>query len=423
MDTIFALASSHGKAGVSVIRISGSASGTVLEFTGGNVTPRRATLRQLNTGTEVLDECLVLWFPGPGSFTGEDLVELHVHGSIATVSAVLRFLEAQPNFRPAVAGEFTRRALENEKLDLAQVEGLSDLVQAETEAQRRQAMRILSGELGERVKVWRQQLVRASALLEATIDFADEEVPVDVLPEVHELLFLTREQIVLEVEGSSFAERVRTGFEVAILGPPNSGKSTLLNAIAGREVAITSEIAGTTRDVIEVRTDLDGLPVTFLDTAGIRESSDEIEKEGIHRAKKKAKEADLRIILVEDGSDFVFPVTSGDIVARPKSDLGVGDFSAKTGDGIDGLVKRVTDVLAQRASSAGLATRQRHRLAMENAVERLDMVLGMLGSSSDTIDLVAEELRLVVHSLESLVGYVDVEHLLSEVFSSFCIGK
>lgn len=423
MDTIFATASARGKAGIAVVRISGSAAVSALaKLADTQVVPRRASLRKLHYGGMVLDEAVVLLFSGPESFTGEDVVELHLHGSTATVSAVMKAL-GDIGLRLAEPGEFTRRALENERLDLTQVEGLSDLIEAETEAQRLQAMRVLSGALGDKADAWRVKLIRAAALLEATIDFADEEVPTNVLPEVTELMENVAAELAAEVRGSFVAERIRDGFEVAIVGSPNVGKSTLLNALAGRDAAITSEIAGTTRDVVEVRMDLSGLPVILLDTAGIREAGDAIEAVGVELALKRAGDADLRLILTDPDGGTVLEPAVGDICVRPKSDLGDGDFSALTGEGMDELVMKIADALSGRAMLAGTAVRERHRLAMERAIAALGIARDQLETLPELTELIAEELRGSIRALDSLVGYVDVEHLLDEVFSSFCIGK
>ena len=423
MDTIFATASARGKAGVAVVRVSGSrALETVGLLAGCSVPARTASLRTLRFDGEVLDEAIVLTFPGPRSFTGEDVAEFHLHGSLATVAAVSSVL-AGLGLRPAEPGEFTRRALENEQLDLAQVEGLSDLVEAETEAQRRQALRVFSGALGDKAQIWRSQLIRAAALLEATIDFADEEVPTDVMPEVVQLLDDVAQELAKEAEGWGAAERIREGFEVAIVGPPNIGKSTLLNALAGRQAAITSEIAGTTRDVIEVRMDLGGLPVTFLDTAGIRESTDAIEVIGVDLALERAERADLRLFLTSKDVEPVIRPVGDDIVVVPKADLGEGDFSAVTGEGLTDLVSRITSVLERRASSAGLAIRERHRIALQNAIAALGIARDQIETAPEQTEFVAEELRVAIRALDSLVGRIDVEHLLDEIFSSFCIGK
>jgi tRNA modification GTPase len=428
MDTIFALATAHGKAGVAVIRVSGPlAHDAGTRLAGPLPVPRRAGLRLLRDAEGVrLDEALVLVFEDERSFTGEPVVELQLHGSTAVVSAVLRVLSEIDGLRQAEPGEFTRRALENGRLDLAQVEGLSDLIEAETEAQRRQALRVLSGDLGDRAEEWRRDLIRAAALLEATIDFADEEVPTDVSPEVSDLMKRVMASLQQEIAGVSSAERVRTGFEVAIVGAPNVGKSTLLNALAGRDAAITSEYAGTTRDVIEVRMDLGGLPVTLLDTAGLRETEDKIEGIGIARARERASLADLRVFLIEGSDAPDFAPEAGDIVLKAKADLlddKQGAISGVSGEGVQNLIEDVTARLSERAAAIGVATRERHRIAMLRAVDALKEAERLVLLGEDMTDLAAEELRTAVRALDSLVGRVDVENVLDEIFASFCLGK
>ena len=426
MDTIFALASARGKSGVAVVRISGPQAFKALSSLTTKATkPRTASLRKLHFDGVLLDEAIVLMFPGPESFTGEDIVELHLHGATATVDAVLRALSSLLDLRQADAGEFTRRALENERLDLAQVEGLSDLLEAETEAQRRQALRVLSGDLGRKADGWRKDLIRAAALLEATIDFADEEVPIDVSPEVTALLDGVIAELNKEIAGVEVAERIRGGFEVAIVGAPNVGKSSLLNALAGREAAITSDVAGTTRDVIEVHMDLAGLPVTFLDTAGLRTTDDHVESLGIERAKSRAKSADLRIILLSNALEpHPIDPQSDDIILVTKADIQQdGQISTKSGAGVDDLVARVSDVFQRRASMSGVAIRDRHRIAMQDAGHVLVQAKSRMTSEPELAELIAEDLRTAVRALDALVGRVDVEHILDEIFSSFCIGK
>ena len=431
MDTIFALASGRVKAGVAVVRISGPRAFAASEVLAGDLPElRKAGLRTLRGADgAVIDEGLVLCFPSGGSFTGEPVVELHVHGSLAVVSALLSELAAHPGLRPADAGEFSRRALENDRLDLTQIEALGDLIEAETEAQRRQAMRVFSGELGRKVEAWRSDLIRAAALIEVTIDFADEEVPEDVSPEVLHLIAEVRDALVAELAGAASAERVREGFEVAIVGAPNVGKSTLLNALAGREAAITSEIAGTTRDVIEVRMDLDGIPVTLLDTAGLRESDNPVEVMGVTRARSRAESADLRVFLVDrPDEELRIPRRVGDIVLLGKADLkvispGVQAVSGVTGHGLDMLVALIVDVLRARVAGAATINRQRHAVALERAVRALESARDRLEESSDVPEIVAGELRSAVSALEILIGRVGVEDYLGEIFSSFCIGK
>ncbi|MBO9446063.1 tRNA uridine-5-carboxymethylaminomethyl(34) synthesis GTPase MnmE [Ruegeria sp. R14_0] len=428
MDTIFALASAQGKAGVAVIRLSGPlAHSAAADLTGSTLPSRGMRVRTLYADDGArLDDGLVLTFQGPASFTGEDVAELQIHGSTAAVNAVMRCLSGMSGLRLAEPGEFTRRALENGKMDLTQVEGLADLIDAETEAQRKQAQTILAGGLGTLAERWRRDLIRAASLLEAVIDFADEEVPTDVTPEVNTLVSGVMTDLQREADGVKIAERIRTGFEVAIVGLPNAGKSTLLNALAGREAAITSEYAGTTRDVIEVRMDLAGLPVTLLDTAGLRETKDHVENLGIELAKKRAEAADLRVFLSDDPQALGVRVLEDDIQVLPKSDLrdqSENGVSGKTGQGIDQLISQISYILSNKTTSSGIATRERHRVALLKAIDALRAATTVLESGPDLYDIAAEELRTAIRALETLVGRIGVEDLLDEIFSSFCLGK
>ncbi|MEQ6249549.1 tRNA uridine-5-carboxymethylaminomethyl(34) synthesis GTPase MnmE [Sulfitobacter sp. HNIBRBA3233] len=428
MDTIFAQATAVGRAGVSVVRISGpSAHEIAANLVGVLPEHRQTALRMLRDGAgEFIDQALVLRFDGPNSFTGEDVVELHLHGSIAIMHRTLEVLGGFDGCRLAEPGEFTRRALENGRLDLTQVEGLGDLIEAETEAQRKQALRVLSGDLGDKVEEWRKSLIRAAALLEATIDFADEDVPVDVSDEVRELLVQTDKALVHEIKGIKAAERIRTGFEVAIIGAPNVGKSTLLNRLAGRDAAITSNVAGTTRDVIEVRMDLGGLAVTLLDTAGIRQSDDLVETLGVERALARAELADLRVFLLEEGDEPPMTPVEGDVMLSAKADLTGASYpavSGETGAGVDQLLAEIQTRLQDFVSGAGLATHARHAAAMQQASAGLNRALELLEDGPDVYDIAAAELRIGIHALEVLVGRIDAENLLDEIFASFCLGK
>lgn len=428
MDTIFALASARGKAGVSVIRLSGPRAHEVGAVLSGRLPPvRQASVRNVTANGTVLDQALVIAFAKGQSFTGEETVEFHVHGSVAVVSALLRVLADMPGCRSAEPGEFTRRALLNGMLDLTQVEGLADLIEAETEAQRRQALRVMSGDVGRRAADWRQRMVRAAALIEATIDFADEDVPVDVRPEVLDLISGLLTDLRNEVRGASARERLRQGFEVAILGAPNVGKSTLLNRLAGREAAITSDIAGTTRDVIEVRMDLSGLPVTFLDTAGLRETDDPVESIGISRAVERAEQADIRVVLLgPEGVPQGLQLRADDIVLRSKIDLepsaGEG-ISARTGAGVDLLIATITDRLGAGLSDLSVVMHERHRIAIERAIQALESARNRIDSGFEATELAAEDLRSAIRALEVMIGRIGVENLLDEIFASFCIGK
>ena len=425
MDTIFAEATARGRAGISVIRISGPKAHALAEAMAGPLPVAGRALRFLRDGGAVLDQALVLTFAPGQSFTGEAVAELHLHGSPAVVRAVMGVLGRQAEARPAEAGEFTRRALMAGRMDLAQVEGLADLLAAETEVQRRQALRVMSGDLGRQAEAWRRDLIRALALVEATIDFADEEVPTDVSPEVGDLVRATLADLRRLSDGVRMAERIRDGFEIAIIGPPNAGKSTLLNRLAGREAALTSEHAGTTRDVIEVRMEIDGLAVTLLDTAGLRDTTDEVERLGIQRARSRADGADLRVILVPAGENPAVRPSAGDILLTAKDDSGAAPhgISGLTGAGVDALVTEIGARLLAVAGQAGLATRDRHRIAMERCAAHLEVAMSQLPRLTEQADLAAEELRLALRAIDALVGKVDVDDILDVVFASFCIGK
>ncbi|MEL6099719.1 MAG: tRNA uridine-5-carboxymethylaminomethyl(34) synthesis GTPase MnmE [Pseudomonadota bacterium] len=428
MDTIFASATATGRAGVAVIRLSGPQAFSVAEALSGALPAERtAALRRImGPNEDYVDEGLILCFAGPKSYTGEDIVEFQVHGSVAVVQKLMNVLSGFEDLRIAEPGEFTRRALENGRLDLTQVEALADLIDAETEVQRVQSQRVLSGEFSGKIEGWRANLIRAAALLEASIDFADEEVPTDVSPEVRALIRGVVDDFDKEIAGSGVAERLREGFVVAIVGPPNVGKSTLLNALVGRDAAITSEIAGTTRDVIEVRMDLDGIPVTLIDTAGIRESEDVIEKLGIERALQRAEEADVRILLAGSMQDAEIEFRDGDLVRKPKADLSLADdggVSGLTGLGIESLLSELKSTLADRVAGVSFASRERHRSALHLGRQELLDAYQKVDEGPEAYDLAAEHLRSAVRVLEILLGRIDVDNLLDEVFSSFCLGK
>ena len=427
MDTIFALASAPGKAGISIVRLSGPLAINVAEkLTKSKLKEKQPNLRVIyDSDNHFIDQALILIFSKPYSFTGENVVEFHLHGSSAVVSSVIKLLGNFKGLRSAEAGEFTRCALENGKIDLAQVEGLADLIDAETDAQHKQAARIFNGALGEKTKEWRAKLVKAGALLVATLDFADEEVPEEVTPEVGKLINMVLSDLDKEIIGVQTAERIRSGFEVAIVGAPNLGKSTLLNYLVGRDAAITSDVSGTTRDVIEVKLDLRGLPVTILDTAGIRKSDDKVEEIGISRALERSSLSDLRIVLTEDGE---YPVglkkRDTDIICIAKDDQGNrGGVSGKTGAGIDRLKNNIWDILNDKAQYVGIATRERHKSSMVNAKKFLGNAVVSLRDGPEYYDITAEEIRAATSALDSLIGRIGVEDVLDEVFSSFCLGK
>jgi tRNA modification GTPase len=375
---------------------------------------------------EILDESLLLGFAEGASFTGEAVLEIQCHGSIAVVNALLAVLARADGFRAADSGEFTRRALENGRLDLPQVEALADLIDAETEMQRRVAAQGFTGTFSREVEGWRKNLIRVAALIEATIDFADEDIPVDVSPEVLEILSRLHEQFEAATTGVRFAERLRDGFEVAIVGAPNVGKSTLLNALSGRDAALTSDFAGTTRDIIEVRMEIAGLPVTLLDTAGLRDGLDPVEQAGIARARSRADAADLRIFLGNVPEDM--SPSADDLIVSPKSDISTAEganlaVSGKTGAGLGKLVDVIGERLRKRQPVEITAARERHLQALRRASECLSEAQAHLVADGGFPELAAQDIREALHALDRLLGRVGVEDLLDEIFRSFCVGK
>lgn len=421
MDLIFAEATPPGRGGVSVIRLSGTNARLTAERLVGHMPDaRHAYFRNLRHDDEPIDQVLAMWFPEGQSFTGDEVAELHLHGA-PVISRRVGSALLSMGARPAEAGEFTRRAFLNGRMDLAEIEGLGDLLAAETEAQRKLALRTASGELAQKALEWRQLLIEAGALVEVSVDFADEDVPDEVPNRVFEAIAELREALQRELAGFSSAERIRTGFEVAIIGPPNAGKSSLLNRLAQRDVAIVSDREGTTRDVIELKFDLNGLPVTFLDTAGLRESEDAVERIGIDRALNRAKSADLRIHLSRDGNIVQELWHPDDVIAVSHADIHESDadltLSAVTGHGIDKMLGVIGEILRNRVSSAGLISHERQRLEIITALEAVEGVGGV------PAELIAEKLRLSAASLDRLLGRIGADDYLDVIFSSFCIGK
>ena len=444
--TIFALSSGGGRAGVAVVRISGARSGAAIEAITDShpPPPRQATYTRFwdPSRHETIDHGILLWFPRPHSYTGEDVAELHVHGGTAVVSAVLSALAAVPGLRPAEPGEFTRRAFENGKFDLTQSEAIADLVNAETEAQRRQALRQLDGTLGELYERWREVLLNQLAHIEVFIDFPDEDIPADIETGIAESVAQIVDEVRNHLDDDRRGERLRAGFYVAILGAPNVGKSSLLNCLAQRDAAIVAETLGTTRDVIEIHLDLDGYPITVADTAGLRLTTDDVESEGVRRSHARARTADLKIAMFsaetlrEPDRHTADLVDEATIVVINKIDLfGKLDpvsisgheaicISVKTGENLDSLTNRLALEIEKRFSptAAPSITRQRHRQALVGCVDSLIRALEQFGREGRS-ELAAEDLRLAVRSLGSITGVVDIEDLLDIVFADFCIGK
>jgi len=447
--TIYALASAHGRAGIAVIRISGPSADHALQRLAPNLSemPPPRYLQRVNLfdteskndqAPQQIDQALAVRFPAPHSFTGEDVIELHVHGGHAVINALMTSLSSIENLRPAEPGEFSRRAFENGKMDLTAVEAIADLVDAETTAQREQALTQMGGALAKTYDGWRERLVKAMAFAEASIDFAEEDIPADLTQQSLDALSVLASEIRAHLSDGNIGERIRDGFRIALTGAPNVGKSSLLNAIAKRDVAIVSDIAGTTRDVIEVPMDLNGYAAVLIDTAGLRESDDVIEREGVRRAIDQAATADLRLHLTDDKGALEAKELNDEIIQvvnkcdlRPKDKAtdvsdGVHYISAKTGFGLDGLIREIADRISQqilRRSKASVPlTRARHRHALVECVEALDRALAGAKAGNDA-EMMAEDVRVAAHALGGITGRVDVEELLDRIFSDFCIGK
>ncbi len=443
--TIYALSTVGGKSGVAVIRISGSDAIKVIEkmteIDLSTLKPRYAYFADLKdiVSRGTLDKCLVLYFKAPNSFTGEDIVELQLHGSKAVISSVINNLSSIENFRMAEPGEFSKRAFHNNKMDLTEAEGLADLIDAETSEQQKFAIRQMEGSLSNLYEGWREALIKILAHLEAYIDFPDEEIPSDVVEKLLNNVFKLENEIKHHLEADNIGERLREGFRVVIVGPPNAGKSSLLNNIAKREVAIVSDIAGTTRDAIDIHLDLKGYPVVFTDTAGLRETLEEIEQKGIEIAKSKVSHADLVICLFDAQTDDVHIFDSikelfknKPIMAANKTDKlsleqcsslknkGCVLLSAKEGVGVDELLKQISDDIEQRftSNSSVLITRARYREYLSEVLENLNLF-----SLDKEIELSAEDIRLAARALGKITGRIEVNDILDKIFSDFCIGK
>ena len=442
--TIYALSTGPGVSGIAIVRVSGKeAAEVVKQLTGDDLpVPRVATLKKINyiNTNNLIDEGVVIWFPGPNSYTGEDLAEFHVHGSRAVVSALHSSISGIKNCRLAEPGEFTKLAFQNGKINLLKAEGIADLVSAETEIQRKQAVEIMNGKSSDKFTSWRAKLLKILAHVEAKIDFPDEDLPKDILDEIQKTSNQVSKEIEKVLDDQKVGERIREGFKIAIVGPTNAGKSSLLNYLSKRDVAIVSEIAGTTRDVIETHLNLDGYPVVVSDTAGIRESKNEIEKKGIKLALNRAEDADLKLIIVDAKSvDFTSVleelIDENAILIVNKSDLIAGNInnelkkhdhilvSIKNNLNLDKLILKIKKKLENKFISYGdiLITRERHRQHLEQCISHLKNFKNKNGS--EDYDKAAEDLRLATRHLGMIVGKVDVEEILGSIFNDFCIGK
>ena len=442
--TIYALSSGSGISGIAVIRVSGKKTADVIkQITGeGLPIPRMATLKKFNKNgsKELIDEGVIIWFPAPNSYTGEDLAEFHVHGSRAVINAMHETISKIKNCRLAEPGEFTKRAFQNGRLNLLKAESIADLISAETEIQRKQALKVMSGTSSAKFNSWRENILKILSHVEAKIDFPDEDLPKNIIKEIQKTSNNVLQEIKKTLDDQKVGERIREGFKIAIVGPPNSGKSSLLNYLSKRDVAIVSEIAGTTRDVIETHLNLDGYPVIVSDTAGIRNSKNEIEKKGIKIALKRAEDADLRLVIISAKNiDFTSVLkgllTKNAILVVNKSDLIKRKLnkkfkkyehvliSVKKDLNLNKLITKIKSKLKNKfiATKDILITRERHRQSLINCVKHLEKF--QKKKSVQDFDKAAEDLRLATRHLGMIVGKVDVEELLGSIFNDFCIGK
>lgn len=431
MKTIFGVATAQGRSGVAVIRISGDSALPATAQLGVRAPkPRQASLYKLVYKNEVIDEALVLYFKGPNSFTGEDVIELQTHGSRAVIKRILEILGSMPNLRMAEPGEFSRRAFENGRMDLTEAEGLADLIDAETHNQHKQAMRQMQGELGKIYDQWRKEIIETLAFVEAYIDFPDEDLPEELVDRITTQIENLKSKIKEHLNDNRRGEKIREGIHVVILGAPNVGKSSLLNHLAQREAAIVSSTAGTTRDIIELQMEIGGYPVILADTAGLRETADEIESEGIRRALKRAEDADLKILMFEAGAEpdtKTLSVMDDDaLIVVNKTDVAKNthknaiDISLKKNQGLERLLEMLQEKIAQKfsISESPLITRARHREALEKALAALESF-----SLEKPIELAGEDLRYAATQIGRITGKIDVDDILDVIFSSFCIGK
>jgi tRNA modification GTPase len=442
--TIYALSSGPGVSGIAVIRISGQETSKAIELLTGKPVPnpRMATLRKINkiNTSELIDEGIILWFPGPESYTGEDMAEIQVHGSKAVIDALHSSISNIENCRLAEPGEFTKLAFQNGKINLLKAESIADLISSETEIQRQQAIKIMNGKSANQFNLLREKLLKILSHVEAKIDFPDEDLPNDILKEIKKSSDDVIKNIEKILNDQKVGERIREGFKIAILGPTNAGKSSLLNHLSNRDVAIVSEIAGTTRDVIETHLNIDGYPVIVSDTAGIRESKNEIEKKGIKLSLNRAEEADLKLVVVDAKNHDFTDVLRGlldenAVLVINKSDLLEGDIdpeikkldhvliSIKENLNIDELISKIKNNLKNKfiTSDDILITRERHRQNLQQCLEYLKNFNKK--NESEDFDKAAEDLRLATRHLGMIVGKVDIEEILGSIFNDFCIGK